>query len=140
MPRSFQRVIEEGIKDSGAFRESFIQQQEEKAPRRKPKRIGLKPKAGTLFAVRNKRLAIREAALRKVQIAFSYRKTTTGELKKYVAAPYSYRYRKLAVGRRKMLYAYDMDEKHIKSFALREIKNVAITDRKFRPKWSVEIL
>jgi len=126
-------------KDMKGLRESFIEEQEKKAPRRKGKRIGFKPKYGTLFALRNKRLAIREAALRNVQIIITYRKTTTGETKKYVVAPYSYRYRRLKVGRRKMLFAYDMQAKHIKGFSQRDIRKVALTDRKFRPKWPVEI-
>jgi predicted DNA-binding transcriptional regulator YafY len=118
---------------------AFIAQQEAKAPKRKAKRVGAKPKYGTLFALRNKRLTVREAALRLVQIVLTYKKETTGEVNKYVVAPYSYRYRKLKSGNRKMLFAYDMKEKHIKGFVLRNIRKVAITDRKFRPQWPVEI-
>jgi predicted DNA-binding transcriptional regulator YafY len=132
--RSYREVIEQGLS-----RLTFIQQQEEKAPRRLTRRVGLKPKTGTLFAIRNKRLAIREAALRNAEIVITYRKTTTGETKKYIVAPYSYRYKRLKVGLRKMLFAYDMKDRHIKGFAIRNIRNVAITDRKFRPKWPVEI-
>jgi len=54
-------------------------------------------------------------------------------------APYSYRYKRLKVGMRKMMYAYDMKDRHIKGFAMSNIRNVAITDRKFRPIWRVEI-
>jgi predicted DNA-binding transcriptional regulator YafY len=132
--RSYREVIEQGLKQL-----EFVQQQEEKAPRRLTRRVGLKPKTGTLFAIRNKRLAIREAALRNSEIIITYKKTTTGETKKYVVAPYSYRYKRLKIGLRKMLYAYDMKARHIKGFAIRNIRNVAITDRKFRPKWPVEI-
>lgn len=133
--RSFREVVEKGIKEL-----AFIQEQEEKAPRRRARRVGAKPKVGTLFAIRNKRVAIREAALRRRQVIITYVKTTTGEKKKYIVAPYSYRYRRLNVGLRKMLYAYDMKARHIKSFALRNIRNVAITDRKFpRKPWPVEI-
>ena len=132
--RSYRDVIEKGIN-----RLEFIRQQEEKAPKRLARRVGQKPKAGTLFSIRNKRLAIREAALRKVQIVMTYKKTTTGETKKYIVAPYSYRYKRLKVGTRKMLFAYDMKEKRIKGFAQRNIRNVALTDRKFRPKWPIEI-
>ena len=132
--RSYREIIDKGIREI-----AFLEEQERKAPKRRVRRVGLKPKAGTLFAIRNKRVAIREAALRNSQIIITYRKTTTGETKKYVVAPYSYRYRRLRVGMRKMLYAYDMKERHIKSFAIRNIRNVAITDRKFRPKWPVEL-
>ena len=118
---------------------AFIAQQESKAPKRKAKRVGKKPAYGTMFALRNKRLTIREAALRLVQVVLTYKKETTGEVNKYVVAPYSYRYRRLKTGNRKMLFAYDMKAKHIKGFVLRNIRKVAITDRKFRPQWPVEI-
>ena len=59
--------------------------------------------------------------------------------RKEFLAPYSYRYKRLAVGRRKMLMVYDMEATHIKGFALRNVKKVAISDRKFKPKWSIEI-
>jgi len=134
MPRSYQEVVERGVR-----RALWLQEQEAKAPRRRPRRVGMRPATGTLFAMRNKRLAIREAALRLSEIVITYRKTTTGETKKYVVAPYEWKYRRLRVGLRKMLYAYDMRDKHIKSFAQRNIRNVAITDRKFRPKWPVRI-
>lgn len=117
----------------------FISKQEKKAPRRKPARTGKKPAYGTLFALRNTRLAIREAALRNVQIVMTYKKITTGEVKQYVVCPYSYRYRRLKKGRKKLLFAWDMEDKHIKGFVVGNIRKVAITDRKFRPKWVVEI-
>lgn len=120
-------------------RQEFIQTQEAKAPRRKPKRVQTKPQRGTLWAMRNKRLSIREAALRRVQISMRYRKETTGELKTYIVAPYSYRYRRLKSGLRKMLFAYDMRDRHIKGFVIANIRNVAITDRRFVPKWPVEL-
>jgi predicted DNA-binding transcriptional regulator YafY len=118
---------------------AYIAKQEAKAPKRKARRVGAKPAYGTLFALRNKRLSIREAAARHVQVVLTYKKETTGEVKKYVVAPYSYRYRRLKSGNRKLLFAYDMKAKHIKGFVLRNIRKVAITDRKFRPKWPVEI-
>lgn len=133
MPRNIQEIIAEGVN------REWVKEQEEKAPRRRPARTRMKPTRGTLFAKRNKRLAIKEAALRRVQVILTYKKTTTGETKKYVVAPYSFRRRKLKVGWRKMLYAYDMKDKHIKSFAIRNIQKVAITDRKYRPKWPVEL-
>ena len=117
----------------------FIAIQEEKAPKRKPKRVGKTPAYGTLYALRNTRMAIREAALRLVQVIITYRKETTGETKKYVVCTYSYRYRRLKSGLKKMLFAYDMQDKHIKGFVLGNIRKVALTDRKFRPRWPVEI-
>jgi len=133
--RSYREVLEKGIRNI-----EWMQEQEEKAPRRRARRVGLKPKTGTLFAVRNKRIAIKEAALRRRQVIITYTKTTTNETFKYVVAPYSYRYRRLKVGLRKMLYAYDMRDRHIKSFAISNIKNVVLTDRKYpRKPWPVEI-
>ena len=137
---SFAEAIKKELEAIKGREDAFIQEQEARAPRRKAKHVGYKPKSGTLFAIRNKRLAIREAALRLVQIVLTYRKTTTNETKKYVVAPYSWRHRRLKVGRRKMLFAYDMKERHIKGFAIRNVRNVALTDRKFRPKWPVEIV
>ena len=136
MALSFEEALKKDLK---GIREGFIEQQEKKAPRRRARRVGMKPKYGTLYALRNKRTAIREAALRKVQIILRYVKVTTGESKRYIVAPYSYRYRKLRAGRRKLLFAYDMEDRHIKGFVLKNIRKVALTDRKFRPKWPVEI-
>ena len=131
--RSYQEVVEKGIDTL-----LYFEKQMEKAKKRRPLRAKQKPKTGTLYAIRNKGIAIREAALRKVQIAMVYRKVTTGKVKRYVVAPYSYRYKKLKAGVRKLLFAYDMKDKHIKGFVLRNVRNVAITDRKFKPKWSIE--
>ena len=118
----------------------FISEVERKAPKRKPKRVGQTPAYGTLYALRNTRLAIREAALRLVQIVITYTKITDGETHQYVVAPYSYRYRRLRVGLRKLLFAYDMEDKHIKGFVVGNIKKVALTDRRFRPRWPVELV
>ena len=121
-------------------RDLFIGEMAFKAPRRKPLHVKVPAhQRGTLFAIRNKLIAIREATNRNVQIVMKYKKTTTGETKEYIVAPYSWRYRRLRIGRRKMLYAYDMKEKHIKSFAIQNVKNVFISDREFVPKWKVEI-
>ena len=124
---------------SRAMRDQFIADQEKKAPKRRPRRIGKKPAYGTLFALRNKRLAIQEGAARRTQILITYRKITTNETKKYIVAPYSYRYKKTRDGMRKMLFAYDMKAKRIKGFALRNIRKVALTDRKYKPMWDVEL-
>jgi len=134
MPRDIQDIMSRGVD-----RDAFIKSQETKAPRRKPVRARQKPSRGTLFALRNKNIAIREAALRRVQIVLTYVKITTGERKKYVVAPYELKFRRLKDGMRKVLYAYDMEDKHIKNFVSKNIKNVALTDRKFVPKWPVKI-
>ena len=119
-----------------AKRLKFIQEQEAKAQRRKP--LKSKLKTGTLFAKRNKRQAIREGALRRSQIIITFTKTTTGEKKKYIVAPYEIKFRRLKVSLRKSLWAWDMSEKRIKSFAISNIHKVALTDRKYKPKWEVK--
>lgn len=120
-------------------RSEFIQMTEQKAQRRKPMRAAIPVgKRGTLYAKRNTRLAIRESALRRMQCVIRYRKITTGETKKYICAPYELKYRRLKAGWRKMFWGYDMDDKHIKSFVMKEVKNVSITDRPYRPKWAVK--
>lgn len=134
MALSFAEALRQDIS-----RLSFISEQEKKAPRRKPKRVGKTPAYGTLYALRNTRMAIREAALRLVQVVIMYQKETTGEVKKYIVCPYSYRYRRLKTGMKKLLFAYDMDDRHIKGFVIGNVKKVALTDRKFRPMWPVEI-
>ena len=135
MALSFSEAIKRDIN-----RMQFIREQVKMAPRRKPKRVGKPPAYGTLYALRNKRLAIREAALRQVQVILTYTKITTGETKQYIVACYSYRYRKLRLGVKKLLFAYDMNDKHIKGFVLSNIRKVALTDRRFRPLWPVEIM
>ena len=135
MPLSFAEALRKDISQL-----AFVSEMERKAPRRKPKRVGKTPAYGTLYALRNVRMAIREGALRRVQIIITYLKITTGETVRRVVNPYSWRVRKLRIGRRKMLYAYDVDDRHIKSFVLGNIKRVALSDRKFRPMWVVEIV
>jgi len=134
MAISFSEAIKRDIS-----RMDFIAEQAKKAPRRKPKRVGKKPPYGTLYALRNVRLAIREACLRLVQVILTYKKETTNETKQYIVACYSYRYRRLKSGVKKLLFAWDMEDKRIKGFVVRNIRKVALTDRKYRPKWPVEI-
>lgn len=134
MARSFEEIVKAGIS-----RALYIEKVQAAAPKRKPARTMTPPLRGTLYALRNKRIAIREAALRLVQAVVTYTKVTDGTTHKYIVAPYSWRYRRLRTGLRKMLYAWDMEDRKIKSFSLASIRNVALTDRKFVPKWQVEI-
>lgn len=136
MPRDIKKLIQEHMN-----RAAFIRAQEEKAVRRKAVRAPVPAaRRGTLFAGRNKRLAIQEAALRHAQIIVTYVKLTTGRRVKRILAPYSIKWRKLKVGKRKVLYGYDFKDKHIKSLMMRNIRKVAITDRRFRPKWPIEFV
>jgi len=133
MGRTFEEVVRDGINKS-----LFVLEMEGKAQRRKPVRTLAQP-SGTLFAIRNKRITIREGALRRVQIIITYTKITTRTTHKYVVCPYEWSYRRLRSGRKKMLWAYDVEDRHIKSFVQTNIKNVALTDRKFQPRWPIMI-
>jgi hypothetical protein len=135
MPRDIQQQLERGLKW-----QMYVEKNEEKARRRRPARTRQRPIRGTLFAKRNRRQAIKEGALRRVYIIITYTKITTNETKRYIVAPYSYRFRKLRVGYRKLLFAWDKDDKHIKGFVLRNIQRVALTDSRFKPRnnWPVE--
>jgi hypothetical protein len=118
--------------------DKFYEQQKAKMPNRKPVRTQKKHE-GTMFAKRNKRLAIAEAGLRNVSIIMEYKKVTTGEKKKYLVNPYSWRTRKLKKGFKRVLFAEDkQDKKQIKMFVVENIGNVVITDQKYRPRWAVE--
>ena len=119
-------------------RQTFMKQQE-KHLRKMPKRKGPKPDVPKVLISRNIRLLIREAALQMRKMIMTYRKTTTGETKQYTVCPYSYRYRVSAKGvTRKMFFAYDVNDKHIKGFVVRSIKGVDLLPGKFRPLWPVE--
>ena len=133
MARTFEDVMREGIN-----RALFVEKMEQLAPRRKPKRHN-QPTTGTLSAIRNKRLALREGGQRRVQVVITYTKITTGETDKWIVCPYEIKFRKLKIGLRKMLYAWDTEEQKIKSFVVNNIKNVHLTDRKFIPKWKIQL-
>jgi hypothetical protein len=74
-----------------------------------------------------------------VQVILTYKKETTGETVKRICACYSYRYRRLKRGIRKLLFAWDMEDQRIKGFVVNNIRNVAILDRKFVPRWPIEL-
>lgn len=95
--------------------------------------------AKKIFAKRDFRLGIKIAARHERQIIISYTKTTTGEHNNYHVNPYSYRYRHTRNGIRKMLFAEDAIEHRIKGFVLRMIDHVDITQKRFKPKWQIEI-
>jgi predicted DNA-binding transcriptional regulator YafY len=85
------------------------------------------------------RRSIRNSAGTKTLLWITYTKTTDGETHSYLVEPYSFRYRRIKVGIRKMLYAYDIADGHIKSFALRNIISSKNMKEKFRPKFKIEI-
>lgn len=107
--------------------------------------------SGTLLAKRHFRLTIREASRRRSIIAMLYTKLTTGDTLEYRLEPYSYRYRRLRVGIRKVFFAYKVGDVHsekrkfpvkyqgIRMFYLLNIHAVKILQRRYRPRWRVEI-
>ena len=107
------------------------------SPKKPPKKpVGSKE----LFGDRSIRMGIAIGGIDLVHIIIRYKKATTGQIKKYVVAPYSYRWRRTKKGRRqKCLYAYDPAEKTIKSFYIRNIKGIEATLKPYRPRWEVEI-
>ena len=95
---------------------------------------------GTLSAKRNSRIAIREAALRGVTMIILYKREQNGQVKRYEVVPLSYRFRRLKRGLRKVLFCQDINEKgQVKFFLMRNIFKVALTKKKSKPKWPVEI-
>jgi len=114
----------------------FIQEMEGRA--KKPKKAPIQP--GLLYSgARMARLAIREAALNLRQCVITYKKITTNETKTYRIAPYEWKMRRLKMGMTKVLYGYDMIDRHIKSFVNRNIDNVTVLQNRFRPKWPIKI-
>lgn len=116
----------------------FAAEQVKKAPKKKAKKQKSPVTDKVLKHGRNLQLTIRQAAIELRQIQITYKKATS-EVKGYRVAPYEWKNRKLKIGRRMVLYAYDMDDKHIKSFVKRGILKVEILEKKFRPKWPVAI-
>lgn len=95
---------------------------------------------GTLNSKRNSRIAIREAALRGVTIVILYKREQNSQVKRYEVVPLSYRFRRLKRGLRKVLFCQDINEKgQVKFFLMRNIFKVALTKKKSKPKWPVEI-
>jgi hypothetical protein len=137
MPRrSYRKVIDEEL-DNFAIRWAAKKAKDEKE---EALREGKRTKVGVVFSARKRRIGIFAAAKGFKNMIIKYKKTTTGEVKEYKVAPYSYRYRRLKVGRRRMLFAYDHKDRHIKGFALRNILQVTVLPRsKFNPIWPVEI-
>jgi predicted DNA-binding transcriptional regulator YafY len=117
----------------------FVEDTKAKGKSKKPKKREKNPATDAAFKSKKPKLLIRNAAKGLFQIQMTYKKDTTGETKSYRVAPYSYRSRKTKKGNRLMLFAYDMDDKHIKGFVMRNVLKVKILEKKFRPKWPVEI-
>jgi hypothetical protein len=134
--RSYRKTVENGLK---SLADAFVEE-EEKDKKTLAMQKGRQRDSGILFSIRNKRLGIMIGAEDEMIVKIIYKKTTTGEVNPYEVEPYSYRNRRLKVGLRKMLYAYDVKDKRIKSFALRNIRNVEVTNKPYqRVRWPIEI-
>lgn len=129
---SFSKAL---LKDINKIR--FIQDIEGRGAKKKPKKQPIE--FGRLYDGRQIRIVIREAALNNKQIVIVYKKITTGETKTYRVAPYEWKARRLRIGMTKVLYAYDMIDRHIKSFVGKNIDSVAVLKNRFTPKWPVKI-
>ena len=93
----------------------------------------------TAAFTKNMEDVILHAAEEKKQLKLRYKKRT-GEIKTYVVNPYSYRYKfSPRGGRQRMLFAYDVKDKHIKGFYVKNLLKVQKLSRTFRPIWPIEI-
>ena len=116
----------------------FAAEQVKKAPKKKAKKQK-SPATDMALKSKNVNVLLRHAAINLKQVQMTYKKDTTNEVKSYKVAPYSYRFRTSNKRKKRMLFAYDMDDKHIKGFVMRNILKVEVLEKKFRPKWPVEI-
>lgn len=118
-------------------KENFVKQQKEKSRISRKK----KKKFKELTGVQSRRIVIRESAAGRKYVLIKYKKVNTGKTKTYMVAPYSYRFRRRPTGQLlKALYAFDFNDKHIKSFYLVNILSVSRTNSNFKPRWPVEII
>ena len=118
-------------------REQFIEKQKNKVVKKAPKKQ--KMEYPELISKRSVNLLIEDAATNLRLLDIRYKKTTTGETKNYTVAPYEFAYKMLKVGRRKILWGYDIKDKHIKTYAVRNILGAKRNNKHFKPKWEVKI-
>jgi len=80
-------------------------------------------------------------------LKIEYTKITNGRTNEYIVEPYSYRFRPVRLGVKKMLMAYDTGQirnsdskgaNTIKGFLLARLKSVQILNETFSPRWRVE--
>lgn len=122
----------------------FIQKVELRGKTRRPVRTKATIR-GTLASRRNWRVVVREAALRGVTCIILYKKSTTGEVKRYEVIPTEYAYRRMKGGvLRRILWVQDVrddkDKRQIKMFLCRNIIKAALTDRHLKSKWPIKIV
>jgi hypothetical protein len=138
---------------------NYVRRVEEVAQKRKAKHTTPQT-VGTLFAKRNKRIAIAESSARGVDAVITYVKigdSANGknlqdkadnqiatyhsvDLKKYAIVPLEWKMRKLKMGYRKVLWAQDIyDNFRTKSFVASNIQKVAIGNRRIKPKFGFTV-
>lgn len=144
------------------LRGEFYRLYKEEAQSYSPQKVQI-PSGSTIFARMNVRRAIKEAARRKMQVIILYWRISEPKrsVEYYKVSPISFRYKKLSVGVRKILYAWDMEllphqmqrkmknpqQFHtkagrlrktrgtLKNFVLRNILNCYVTDEAY-PVWA----
>lgn len=82
---------------------------------------------------------LRWAGKRKLKIRMKYMRIQDGRVKTYTVEPYSFRYRKTRDGVRKMFFAYHVLHRRIHGFVLRNILEISVLDKSFKPRWTVEL-
>jgi len=119
------------------FLELMKQKQQKKQIKKAPKKKRVSYKE--LRSRRSIRLVIREAAENLNLIQIRYKKLTTGRIRVITIEPYELTYRILKIGRRKVLFGYDVKDGHIKTFALMNIRTVKRIPKRFSPRWPIKI-
>lgn len=99
------------------------------------KRAPVRPRLG----IRGFMATIVHAARNLRMIRVRYHKVTTGEIVTRVLEPYSFRFRRLSIGRARVLFGYHRAHKSIEMYVTKRIQWVELTNRRYSPRWKVEI-
>jgi len=116
-------VADEVVKALSAFSETVV----EKGRVRRKKRYRVKTMWEELEQAAKEK--------RKCMIRYKKRRKYGGGTSEYYVAPYSFRNKPGGP----VLFAYDYIDGRIKSFFRDSVTGVRVTDRKFRPKWDLEL-
>jgi len=103
------------------------------------------PARGTLFWMRNKNLAVLEAAKRNVCVRFAYKRTYVDRKTfSYLVEPYSFRFKRGRLGFRKFFYGYHRTTlkdgtRGIHSFYWFRVYNIVVSRVPYKARWPIEI-
>lgn len=102
------------------------------------------PKRGNLFWLRNKNIALMEAARRRVCVRFAYRRAQDNKVRSYLCEPYAFRYKRGRLGFRKFFYGYHRTTRKkatrgIHMFYWFRVFNIVVSKVPFRKRWPVEV-